>query len=284
MGAMRLMQLALAGLVFASPAAASAELETTDEIRACIRRNIPDVTSLQAVEFSSRDRVGETRTTRVNIASRRTPAGHRRLLAQVTAPEEVKNTSFLISEGESGISMSVYSPNFEAPKTITGGEASGRLFGTDFSYEDFERLQGFNWDGEGLWLTRLEDSRTEDRPAYVLEARPERSAYSRILSFVDKQTCVALRTEFYESGTQLRKVLIADPQEIRRLDEAWFPHDLMMMDLRDQTQTHLVVQSVNTGLELPAFDDPMQPLPLPKLEVELPKPNFEELDVGTELR
>ncbi len=280
---MRLLQLALTGLVFASPAVASAELETTDEIRACIRRNLPDITSLQAVEFSSRDRVGETRTTRVNIASRRTPTGHRRLLAQVTAPEDVKNTSFLISEGESGISMSFYSPDLEAPKTITGGEASGRLFGTDFSYEDFERLQGFNWDGEGLWLTRLEDSRTADRPTYVLETRPQQSAYSRILSFVDKETCVALRTEFYENGTQLRKVLIADPQEIRRLDEAWFPHDLMMMDLRDQTQTHLVVQSVNTGLELPAFD-PRQLLPLPKLEVEPPKPNFEELDVGTERR
>ncbi len=275
-------ELIIAAVLVAAPAAArAAELVTPEEIRACIQRNVPEVTSLQAVEFSSRDRLGEERTTHVSIKSRRTPEGHRRILARITAPEDVKDTSFLISEGASGVSMSVFSPGFDEPKVITGGETSGSLFGTDFSYEDFERLQGMSWAAEARALKRLDDSSAESRPTYVLESRPQNSAYERILSYIDKETCITLRTELYESDRQIRKVLIADPDEVRRLDGAWFPHDLLLMDLRDDTRTHLTVASVNTGLELGPLDI-LEGIPIAtKPEVELPKPEFDELDVGT---
>ena len=280
---MKLTLLILSGILAACPVLAAAEPATTEEIKACIRRNVPEVTSLQAVEFSSRDRLGEEGKTRVSIASRRTSDGFRRVLAQVTAPEDVAGTSFLVSEGPDGISMSVYLPEFEAPKSITGGEASGNLFGTDFSYEDFERLQGMNWEAEAEELIRLPDGSAEERDAFVLESRPEDSSYERILAYFDKETCIALRTEFYENPRRPRKVLIADPAEVRQVDGAWVAHSLLMMDMRDQTQTRLVVESVNTGLELPPFD-PMQPIPVPKPTAEPPKPEFDQLDVETELR
>jgi hypothetical protein len=272
--------LVISAVLVAAPAASWAELVTPQEIRACIRRNVPEVTSLQAVEFSSRDRLGEERTTHVSIASRRTSEGHRKVLARITAPEDVKDTSFLISEEASGVSMSVFSPGFDEPKVITGGETSGSLFGTDFSYEDFERLQGLNWEAEAQALKRLDDASAEDRPTYVLESRPQNSAYERILSYIDKETCITLRTELYESDREVRKVLIADPDGVRRLDGAWFPHDLLLIDLRDDTQTHLTVASVNTGLELGSLNI-REPIPIPKPEVEPPKPEFDELDVGT---
>ena len=142
---MKLTVLALAGILAAPPVFAAPELATTEEIKACIRRNnLPEVTTLQSIMLSTRDRLGDERSTNVSIASRKTSDGYRRVLAQVTAPEDVAGTSFLVVEGADGIDMSVYSPEFEAPRSITGGEASGNLFGTNFSYEDFERLQGLN--------------------------------------------------------------------------------------------------------------------------------------------
>ncbi len=281
---MKLTLLVIAGILTAPPLLAAPELATTEEIKACIRRNnLPEVTTLQAVKFSFRDRLGDERSTNVSIASRRTSDGYRRVLAQVTAPEDVAGTSFLVTEGSDGISMSVYSPEFETPKSITGGEASGNLFGTDFSYEDFERLQGLNWDAEAEGLNRLEDGSAEERPAFVLESHPEDSSYERILAYVDKETCVALRTELYENSRRPRKVLIADPDEVRQLEGVWVAHNLLMMDLRDKTQTRLVVESMNTGLELPPFD-PMHPMPVARPTIELPKPEFDPPDVGTELR
>ncbi len=282
---MKLTPLVLVGILAAPPSLAAPEPATIEEIKACIRRNVPEVTSLQAVELSSRDRLGEEGKTRVSIASRRTSDGFRRVLAQVTAPEDVAGSSFLVSEGPDGISMSVYLPGFDAPKSITGGEASGNLFGTDFSYEDFERLQGMNWEAEAKGLTRLDDGSAEERDAFVLESRPEDSSYERILAYFDKETCIALRTEFYETSRRPRKVLIADPAEVRQVDGAWVAHSLLMMDLRDRTQTRLVVESTNTGLELPPFN-PMLPIPVPKPTFEAPKPEFDplDLDVGTELR
>ncbi len=279
---MKLTVLALAGILTAPPVFAAPELATTEEIKACIRRNnLPEVTTLQSVMLSTRDRLGEERSTNVSIASRKTSDGYRRVLAQITAPEDVAGTSFLVVEAADGIAMSVYSPEFEAPRSITGGDASGNLFGTDFSYEDFERLQGLNWDAEAQGLNRLEDGSAEERPAFVLESHPVDSGYERILAYIDKETCVALRTELYENSRRPRKVLIADPAEVRQLEGVWVAHNLLMIDMRDQTQTRLVVESMNAGLELPPFD---LTRPIAKPTLELPKPEFDPLDVGTELR
>ena len=236
---------------------------------------------MQSIMLSTRDRLGDERSTNVSIASRKTSDGYRRVLAQVTAPEDVAGTSFLVVEGADGIDMSVYSPEFEAPRSITGGEASCNLFGTNFSYEDFERLQGLNWDAEAQGLNRLEDGSAEERPAFVLESHPVDSGYERILAYIDKETCVALRTELYENSRRPRKVLIADPAEVRQLEGVWVAHNLLMLDMWDQTQTRLVVESMNAGLELPPFD---LTRPIAKPTLELPKPEFDPLDVGTELR
>ena len=69
---MRLTLLVLAGTLVAPPVLAAPELATTEEIKACIRRNnLPEVTTLQAVKFSSRDRLGDERST--NVRPRHSP-------------------------------------------------------------------------------------------------------------------------------------------------------------------------------------------------------------------
>ena len=54
-------------------------------------------------------------------------------------------------------------------------------------------------------------------------------------------------TELYE-GSRPRKVLITDPSEVRQLEGAWVAHNLLMMDLRDKTQTRLVVESIFSSI------------------------------------
>jgi outer membrane lipoprotein-sorting protein len=124
------------------------------------------------------------------------------------------------------------------------------MFGTDFSYEEFERLQGIATESP---VRRLDDAEAMGRDCYVLEITPEEeegSAYQRIEAFIDKETCIALRAEFYERGDQPRKVMTSDPLKVTREDGVWVPRESVMRDFRDETQTTMLVEEIEVGKEI----------------------------------
>ena len=147
--------------------------------------------------------------------------------------------------------MFLYTSELRKVKRVTAEGAGGSLFGTDFSYEDFERWQLLNKPGK---QKRLPDTELDSRPVYVLETRPDAdsgSSYERIVSFVDKETCVVIKTESYEPGDRLRKVLTASPDAI--LEEAGIhvASEVMMQDVRDETHTAVIVEDLSIDRDIP---------------------------------
>jgi hypothetical protein len=121
------------------------------------------------------------------------------------------------------------------------------VFGTDFSYEEFEWLQGMGRRGTS---TRLADAVIAARPVHVVESRPasdSSSAYERMVTYVDGEHCVPLQVEFYAAGGQLRKVLTADPEQIRPEGTAPVPRRFEMRNLRQETSTEVRVETVELG-------------------------------------
>ncbi len=240
-------------LLLATPvsAAPDGESEGVAEVQRCIERNVPAHTSEQTIEFVSIDRVGGKRMSRAKVLAKRFDDGLRRVLLRFTKPHEIRGSSLLIIETESGSNdMFLYTPELRKVKRVTADGAAGTLFGTDFSYEDFERWHLMNKPGE---RTRLPDTKLEDRDVYVLESRPEDntgSAYERIVSFVDRETCVVLKTESYERGARLRKVLTASPDTIMKEAEIHVASEITMRDVRDQTYTNLVVEDLSVDREI----------------------------------
>ena len=135
---------------------------------------------------------------------------------------------------------------------ITGDGAQLSLFGTDFSYEDVERMYGLNRPVENR---RLDDGLVGDQPVYVVESKPAGgpgdSAYEAVVAFIAKDTCVPLRTEFYETDRRLRKVLTIDPRELRRDGRVWIAHSLKMRDLLDESETRLIILSQDPATNFP---------------------------------
>jgi hypothetical protein len=232
-------------------AAPDGESDGVAEVQRCIERNVPASTSEQTVEFISVDRVGGKRTSRAKILAKRFDDGLRRVLMRFTKPLDLRGASLLIIETESGANdMFLYTPELRKVKRVTADGAAGTLFGTDFSYEDFERWHLMNKPGE---RTRLPDAKLEERDVYVLESRPADgtgSAYERIVSFVDQETCVVLKTESYERGERLRKVLTASPDSIMREAEIHVASEVTMRDVRDQTHTDVVVEDLAVDREI----------------------------------
>ena len=86
----------------------------------------------------------------------------------------------------------------------------------------------------------------ETRPA-----DPGTSAYERVLSYVDRETCVALRIELFEPGGKLRKEFVANPAFVRREGSRWIAGMALMYDLRDSTTTQVLVDASEQDVALP---------------------------------
>ncbi len=146
--------------------------------------------------------------------------------------------------------MFLYTSELRKAKRVTGQGGGGKLFGTDFSYEDFVRWQGLNQPDESR---RLPDAVEAGQPVWVLETTPAQeaeSSYERVIVFIDQETCVALKTESYENGDTPRKILTADPDQLLEEGGVWFASELVMRDLRDETHTRVIIEDVEVDRDL----------------------------------
>jgi hypothetical protein len=131
----------------------------------------------------------------------------------------------------------VYTVELRKPTRVSSEAIGGSVFGTDFSYEDFQRWQLLNRPGT---IDRLPDSELDGRPVYVLVSKPGAaadSAYERVSSYVDKKTCVVLKMESFESGDRLRKVLTARPADLLEKSGVYAPSQIVIKDVRSETTT-----------------------------------------------
>jgi hypothetical protein len=236
----------LAALLAARGAGAQGSL---DEVIACVRKNAPKTALVQTVDLVTVDRAGQERTQSAKLAAKRAPDGRARLLLRVEDPPDLRGTAFLMIQKEKGSDMFVYLPELKKVRRVSARNLQGKLLGTDFSYEDVERLFG---QAEQA-AERLPDDTRDGRAVYVVQTQPDAasgSAYTRVVSFVDRETCVPLEITFYEKDAA-RKVLSVDPARITEEGEVHVPRLVRIRDLAKETESRLVTHDVQVDPQLP---------------------------------
>jgi hypothetical protein len=251
------MRQTLISILFLLHAAGVFAAEVPDIVRACAEKNMPKTTAVQAIELRARDRSGYVQVLQADVYWKRGADGKSRLLMRFEEPADVRNARFLIIENQPQNVMYIYMPGLFKVRKITSKRISSSILGTDFSYEDYERLHGILMD---LKAEQYPDDVLDGRPVYVINSYPgEASGYDKISTYIDKQTCVTLKTDLFERGHQLRKTLIIDPAKIQPVGDIQVPRELVMRDLRDKTETRLVIGTIRTGDPLDdALFDPEQ--------------------------
>lgn len=221
----------------------------------CMRKNVPDSLRVQDVEFATADRAGTASTIRGRVYAEREKVAegkrHVRAMLHLDAPPNLAGAAYLIREKENDArdGMYVYLPSVRRVRRVTGSIADGGLMGTSFSYADFKQMQ--NTFGEVS--TTLEGTGEIDkRPTHVMAFRPldaNEGGYSLVRSWVDFQTCVPLKAEFYE-GAALRKRMTSPVNSLKQVDAYWYPSVVEMHDLKEELRTTLRVLKVTPDKNL----------------------------------
>ena len=203
--------LALALLLPQAGAADESATLSVEDIEDCVERSGPAKSSVQSVTLRSVDEKGAAKESEAKLYWKKFDNGLSRVLIRFSAPLDLRGSALLVIELENDKrDMFMYLPEFKKVKRVTTSMMSNPMFGTDFSYEEFERLYGLT---SNLTSRRLEDGRIGDKTVYVVESVPNSeadSAYTRILQYIEQERCIPLKSEFFEGGAEPRKVLSLD--------------------------------------------------------------------------
>lgn len=223
---------------------------TPDDILACVEASGPQKTSIQTGRMRVEDAKGAAREAKAKAWwARFDDLSH--ILVEFSAPEDLRGSKLLVLEKPKERSeMFMYLPELQRTKRVSSHMMSASVFGTDFSYEDVERLYGL---ATNLSSRRLEDTTHDGRLAFVVESVPSPdadSSYSRIVETIEQERCVALQLAFYEEGDEPRKIVTVDPEQIRQVGGSWIPEQFSIRDLRDSGTTTIFVDKIEVDEEL----------------------------------
>lgn len=229
----------------------------------CMKKNVPTSLRAQDVEFTTSDRNGVASALegRLYAAREVTPDGsrHVRAMLMLSAPPNLAGAAYLVREkdGHAKDGMYVYLPSVRRVRRVTGNIADGGLMGTSFSYADFKQIQNTF---TGATAAYESSGEIDKRAVHILTFKPVNTVaggYTLVRSWVDKDSCVPLKAEFYENKT-LRKRLTSPASTLRQAGDFWYASVIEMQDLTEDLRTTLRVKSVTPdpepGLSSGTFD------------------------------
>ena len=252
---MSLTRRALVGVMLCMPVLTNAGTDADDVMR-CMKRNVVEQGALRALEVTTTDSSGKSSTLALNMYWQG-EGDEARVTLQVSEPESLAGSAYLIQEnGDEADDLFVYLPAVGKVRQIGGAARGEDLWGTTFSYEDFKLVQGLLVDGAAR---KLADATVADRPVHVLETALGSidSTFSRVLAYVDKESCTILKGEFFDREGKPLKLLEGDLSLLFETADAkdrtvWVLLGYTMKDLRSGTRSLVELGDIHLMKESPA--------------------------------
>lgn len=253
----RALVLLLGSLALALPAMAAETKKAPSELSAaeigqCVQQNFPDDSMIQTMQMVMKDRMGVERLLEAEMFWEKDQTTRlSKVLLKFDNPPELRGAAVLVIEKTPQNDMFMFLPELGKTRRITSSMVNGNMMGTDFTYEDFARMQGMLGN---LETVREADEQIGGRAAFVTVAKPTAgtdSDYERIRSAIDQATCVPLRVEFFQKGiAEPAKVMTIDPTKLSEVKSGWMPRQLRMEDLRGGTSTNLVIEKLEVSVPI----------------------------------
>ncbi len=231
----------------------AASADSLEDIESCVAGNFPKKSSAVAFELKSRHRDGFESTHEGRSYWRRAAEGRTESLICMEEPPSVRGLAYLVLQGDAEAAVWGYLPEKQRVLRIHASAAAkrARIGRTAISYHDLRYLP-INLSGaepEGV-----SDSLVAGHEVFVvrLSLPPGGdSPYARVVAFIDQESCIPLKTEFYETADALLKILTVDPGKIRRTGEIHLAHSMTIEDLKNEVVTELKVVEIEIDPDLP---------------------------------
>jgi hypothetical protein len=207
-----------------------------------------DMTSLVRMELTERGRVPRVReliTYRLDRGD-----GETANLMRFLEPEDIAGTGLLgVTQADGHTEQWLFLPALDRVRRIAGDRKGGRFVGSDLFFEDLQERKPIQ-DRHQL----LAPEAVAGVNCQVLESVPVQSAnsvYQKRLSWIDPQTAMVMRVDYFERDDQRpgKRWLLGQRRKIQNI---WTVTDSAMTDLGTGHETRLFVHKAVYDRKLPA--------------------------------
>ncbi len=188
-----------------------------------------------------------------------------RRVVTFNSPADVKGTkTLLIEHTGADDDIWIYLPAMKKVRRLVASNKKDSFVGTDFSYGDVIGHKVEDWKHK-----LLREEKFSGKDCYVIESTPktpevaDQSGYSKRVSWIDKESSVAVKGEIYDQNGELLKKLSAE--EIQKVDaknNKWQPMKLVAENV--QTSHKTVIEFKNFKAGVGVRDDVFTPRALEK--------------------
>lgn len=130
------------------------------------------------------------------------------------SPADVRNTSFMswsYDDPTKNDDQWIYLPALKKVKRISSDSKGDYFMGSDFTYDDLGDRHPLD-DTHRI----VREEVVNGKPTYVVESIPKDKdyMYSRTITWINKDSWIGLKKEFYDEDSELLKILTVDEQQV----------------------------------------------------------------------
>jgi outer membrane lipoprotein-sorting protein len=174
--------------------------------------------------------------------------GRQKYFTYFIEPNDVKRMTFMVWKyTEKDDDRWIYIPALDLVKRIAAKDKNSSFVGSDFSYED---ISGRHWTEDEHSL--LTEDVLDEHDVFVIRSVPlqaENASFSYKKSWIDKQTYLPLKEEYYDKKDALTKIFTAD--KIEEIEGYFIVTGRTMVDIKKNHRTTVVLSDIqlNAGIE-----------------------------------
>ncbi|GJM44878.1 MAG: hypothetical protein DHS20C21_17200 [Gemmatimonadota bacterium] len=177
-------------------------------------------------------------------------------------PSDVRRTTFMVwKDPVEDDSRWIYVPAVDLVKRISSKDKGSSFVGSDFSYED---VSGRTWTEDAHEY--LGTDTINDRSAHKIQSTPlEKDSFARKITWVDQETSLPLKEEYYDHKDRLERVFLAE--KIETIDGFATVTLRSMENVRKQHRTTVTFSEVrfDEGIEDDLFTERHLKSPPPEI-------------------
>ncbi|MEL3906125.1 MAG: outer membrane lipoprotein-sorting protein [Treponema sp.] len=184
------------------------------------------------IEMSLINPKGKVRVRTISVHKKEYDSGTKQVMI-FSKPADVKGVGYLSISHKDGSEDDrwLYMPALKKVRRISGSSSGDSFMGSDFSYDDMGGHQLDDYD-----YTLLGTETLEGRSVWKIEIIPHtKKQYSKSIAWVDQETLLYLKSEFYDKQEQQIKLLTAE--DIQKESGFWVAKKMTMENVQTKHKT-----------------------------------------------